>query len=93
MQRQQHCKYGGVIRVLMAKCVETHSQSTETCSYDVMGARHVRNWYRATENGSTDSHEDDDRPGRPSTPRADVNEARVAGICKLASDSPRLALQ
>jgi hypothetical protein len=92
MQRQQHCKYGGVIREQMAKCVEIHSQSAETCGDDVMRARHMRNWYRATENGSTDTHEDDDRPGRPSTPSADVKVAGVAGICKLASDSPRLAL-
>jgi len=71
-----------VIRILMAKYVETHSQPTETCGDDVTRARHVRNWYRAPENGSTDTHEDDDRPGRPSTPRADVKAARVAGLCK-----------
>ena len=54
-----------------------------TCGDDVMRAHHVRNWYRAPENGLTgtqDDDDDDDRPGLTSTPRADVKAARVAGI-------------
>jgi len=74
-----------VIRALMAECVETHRQPTETCGDGVTRARHVRNWYRASENDSTDTREDDDRPGRPSTPRADVKAARVAGFCKTGT--------
>ena len=78
----------------MAKCVETHSQSTEICGDDVTRAQHVRNWYRAPENGPTDTHDGNVRPCRPSTPTADVKVERVAGLTvKLTTDSPRLALK
>jgi len=50
--------------VLMSKCVETHSQTTEMCGDDVTRAQPVRNKYRAPENGPTDMHEGDDRPCR-----------------------------
>jgi len=50
------------------------------CGDDVTRVRHVRNWYRAPENGATDIHEGDYRPCRTSTPRADVKAARVAGL-------------